>query len=73
MQPEMTEHNYVVAWCLLTSDPSTAWQGYGHYEDAYERFTGKGAYQDALTQYNRVNQLDNLHTASLTLELKTTD
>jgi uncharacterized protein (DUF608 family) len=70
MQPEMTEHNYLVAWCLQDEDDI---RGYGHYEDAYERFTGKDAYQDALTQYNRVKQLDNLHTASLTLELKTTD
>lgn len=70
MQPEMTEHNYVVAWCL--EDEGYA-EGYGTYSDAYERFVGEGAYQDALEQYNRVKQLDNLHTASLTLELKTTD
>ena len=66
----MTEHNYLVAWCLEDVDYA---EGYGNYQDCYERFTGKDAYEDALAEYNRVLKLDNLHTASFTLELKSTD
>jgi uncharacterized protein (DUF608 family) len=65
-----SEKNYIVAWCLKDEHFTDL---YGHYTDFYERFTGENAYANAQEEYDRVLKEPNLYTASLSIELESTD